>query len=237
MNFLHNPIPTTLNKDIENAISIISSFIEPQEVQATESIIPRDVLDTCSGIAVLTVVKGGIVWSARAGSGLVIAKLPDGKWSAPSAIGTAGFGFGGQIGAEITDFVMLLRTPEAVKAFSRGGNVTLGTNIAIAAGPVGRNAEVSGSVLNTAPIYSYSKSKGLFVGISLEGSAIIERKDANSDFYGRKVSATDILSGAVPQPSQAAALYSAIEKRSTNAKSATSDSHPPTQNTSSNTQL
>lgn len=147
-------------------------------------------------------------------SGIVVARLPDGGWSAPSAIGTAGFGMGGQIGAELTDFVIILNTEAAVKAFSHGGNVTLGGNLSVAAGPVGRSAEASGTIANLAAVYSYSKTKGLFAGISVEGSVILERKDTNSTFYNRKVSAKEILQGQVPPPACAKDLYAALDKRS-----------------------
>jgi lipid-binding SYLF domain-containing protein len=81
-------------------------------------------------------------------------------WSAPSAIGTAGVGAGGQIGVEVTDFVIILNTKDAVKAFSTG-NVTLGGALSVAAGPMGRTGEVAGTVNNFAAVYSYSKSKGM----------------------------------------------------------------------------
>ncbi|PVU96746.1 hypothetical protein BB561_000984 [Smittium simulii] len=210
---LHSPLSKGLENDIEKASKILSSFLYDKEAQYTDKIIPGDILERCKGIAVLTVIKGGILWSGRAGTGLVISRLPGGEWSAPSAIATAGVGFGGQIGAQITDFVMILNTESAVKAFSRGGNITLGANIGVAAGPVGRNAEIGGSIREAAAIYSYSKSKGLFAGISLEGSGIIERKDANEKFYGSKVSADELLSGKIERPQQAQILYDSIKNR------------------------
>jgi lipid-binding SYLF domain-containing protein len=161
----------------------------------------------------MTVVKAGFIYSVRMGSGLVVAKLPDGSWSAPSAIGTAGMGIGGQIGGEITDFVIILNTDDAVRAFSRGGNVTLGGNLSIAAGPIGRSAEAASTVRNMAAVFSYSKTKGLFVGVSLEGSAIIERKDTNARMYGQNSRAADILSGATPRPQCAETLYAALDLR------------------------
>ncbi|KAJ2538744.1 hypothetical protein EV175_006423, partial [Coemansia sp. RSA 1933] len=139
--------------------------------------------------------------------------LPDGNWSAPAAIGLAGAGVGGQIGAELTDFVMILTTDSAVKAFSHGGNVTLGANLGVAAGPWGRSAEASGAVRNLAPVLSYSRSKGLFAGVSLEGSAIIGRKDANEKLYGRKLTAEQLLRGEQPPPPEAAPLYRALNLR------------------------
>ncbi|OMJ26193.1 SH3 domain-containing YSC84-like protein 1 [Smittium culicis] len=216
---MHSPIPVSLEKDIDKAASILTSFISPTEAKYQGKIIPFDILDKCHGIAVLTVVKGGFIWSGRAGSGLVVARLPDGRWSAPSAIGTAGIGFGGQIGAEVTDFVMVLNTKDAVKAFSHGGNLTLGANIAVAAGPVGRSAEASGAVLNAAPVFSYSKTKGLFAGVSLEGSVIIERKGTNARFYGKKVRAEELLTGQIEPSPKAIKLYNSIESRNMRGKS------------------
>ncbi|KAJ1566111.1 hypothetical protein HK405_010936, partial [Cladochytrium tenue] len=134
-------------------------------------------------------------------------------WSAPSGIGTAGFGAGGQIGVELTDFVIILNTKESVKAFSMGGNVTLGGNLSVAAGPIGRNAEAAGAIGALAAIYSYSKTRGLFVGVSIEGSVIVERKETNAAFYRRKISAKEILSGAVPPPPAAEELYRALNRR------------------------
>lgn len=100
------------------------------------------------------------MFSGKAGSGLVIARLPDGSWSAPSCIGTAGIGWGLQIGADITDFVVVLNSEDAVRAFSMGGNVTVGGNISAAAGPIGTGGSVQASLASPAPMFSYSKSKG-----------------------------------------------------------------------------
>lgn len=155
--------------------------------------------------------KQGLFFSGKAGSGIVIARLPDGSWSAPSCIATGGLGWGLQIGADITDFVIVLNSEDAVRAFSIGGNVTIGGNVSAAAGPIGTGGSVQATLAHPAPMFSYSKSKGLFAGISLEGTALIERKDANRDFYGSPVPARDILSGRVPPPEVASRLYEIIE--------------------------
>jgi lipid-binding SYLF domain-containing protein len=164
------------------------------------------------GIAIITMLKGGVVYSLRMGSGIVVSRLPDG-WSAPSAIGVGGMGIGGQIGGEVADFVFILNTEDAVKAFSHGGNVTLGGNLSIAAGPVGRSAEAIGTARDLAAVYCYAKSKGLFVGISVEGTLLIERKEANSGLYGPGVRADMILNGYIPRPSCASGLYDALSSR------------------------
>jgi hypothetical protein len=145
----------------------------------------------------------------------VVARLADGSWSAPTAIGTIGGGFGGQIGFELTDFVFILNDASAVRTFAQAGSLTLGGNVSIAAGPVGRNAEAAGaaSLKGVAGIFSYSKTKGLFAGVSLEGSGIIERRDANEKLYGRRWTAREILSGQVPPPPAAAPLLQVLNSR------------------------
>ncbi|KOS22722.1 SH3 domain-containing protein [Escovopsis weberi] len=133
-----------------------------------DKIIPPSVLSNAKGLAIITVLKAGFLGSGRFGSGLVVARLPDGSWSAPSAIATLGDGFGGQIGFELTDFVFILNDAAAVKTFAQAGSVTLGGNVSLAAGPVGRNAEAAGaaSLRSVSGIFSYSKTKGLFAGVS-----------------------------------------------------------------------
>lgn len=100
------------------------------------------------------------MFSGKAGSGLVISRLPDGSWSAPSCIATGGLGWGLQIGADITDFVVVLNSEEAVRAFSLGGNVTVGGNFSASAGPIGTGGAVQASLAHPAHMFSYSKSKG-----------------------------------------------------------------------------
>lgn len=145
--------------------------------------------------------------------------------SAPSAIGTVGGGFGGQIGFELTDFVFILNDAAAVRTFAQVGSLTLGGNVSIAAGPVGRNAEAAGaaSLKSVAGIFAYSKTKGLFAGVSLEGSAIIERRDANEKLYNRPVKARELLSGAVPTPAAAEPLLRVLNSRVFSGVSANSD--------------
>ncbi|KAJ1554253.1 hypothetical protein HK096_004396, partial [Nowakowskiella sp. JEL0078] len=210
---LNNPIPYEgLAADCAKASSILDHFIKGENA-LDATLIPTKILENAKGVAVITVVKVGFVWTGKIGSGLVIARLQDGRWSAPSSIAMTGVGFGAQIGAQLTDFVFILNTSEAVRAFSHGGNVTLGAQVGIAAGPLGRAVEGSGSVINFAPIYTYSKNQGLFAGLSLEGSVIVARNDANADFYHRKVTPKDLLSGFIEPPTIAEPLYRALNFR------------------------
>eukprot|EP00611_Tribonema_gayanum_P013218 TRINITY_DN2401_c0_g2_i1.p1 TRINITY_DN2401_c0_g2~~TRINITY_DN2401_c0_g2_i1.p1 ORF type:complete len:416 (-),score=97.34 TRINITY_DN2401_c0_g2_i1:168-1415(-) len=135
------------------------------------------------------------------------------EWSAPSAIGTIGMGWGACIGANITDVVLVLNTAAAVEAFCGAGQMSLGAGISVAAGPIGR-AGAGGVTIGTdgdvAPVLSYSHSRGLFAGISLEGAVIAARPDVNRAFYGKDVTAKQLLSGEVDPPPAAAPLYEAL---------------------------
>lgn len=125
--------------------------------------------------------------------------------------------------------MVVLNSAEAVKAFAKGGNVTIGGSLNASAGPIGVGGAVNSALVNPAPMFTYSKSKGLFAGMSLEGTILIERKDANQAFYGQPIPALDLLTGKVPPPEavlplalacgsplylralQASALYETIE--------------------------
>ncbi|KAH8427749.1 SYLF and SH3 domain-containing protein [Aspergillus melleus] len=212
---IHNPLPSSLGSECKKAGKIIASFVDPRQAFGPDKVIPPEILAGAKGLAVLTVLKAGFLGSARFGSGVVVARLADGSWSAPSAIATAGAGFGGQIGFELTDFVFILNDAAAVRTFSQVGTLTLGGNVSIAAGPVGRNAEAAGaaSTKGVAAVFSYSKTKGLFAGVSLEGSMLVERKDANEKLYNSRVSARQLLSGTIRPPPAADPLLNVLNSR------------------------
>ncbi|EHK98916.1 putative SH3 domain-containing protein [Glarea lozoyensis 74030] len=172
---LHNPLPSSMASECKKCGKILTSFVDPRQAFSPDKVIPPNILANAKGLAILTVIKAGFLGSARYGNGVVVARLSDGTWSAPSAIGTGGAGFGGQIGFELTDFVFILNDAAAVRTFSQQGSLTLGANVSIAAGPVGRNGEAAGaaSLKGVAGIFSYSKTKGLFAG-TFEWTVAIE---------------------------------------------------------------
>ncbi|KAJ5899553.1 hypothetical protein N7495_004297 [Penicillium taxi] len=210
---IHNPLPSSLSSECKKASKILTSFIDPKSAFGPDKVIPPDVLANAKGLAILTVLKAGFIGSGRFGSGLVVARLGDGSWSAPSAIMTAGGGVGGQIGFELTDFVFILNDASAVRTFSQAGTLTLGGNVSLAAGPIGRNAEAAGaaSTKGVAAVFSYSKTKGLFAGVSLEGSILVERKDANEKMYNSRVSASQLLTGSIRPPPSTDALMQVLK--------------------------
>ncbi|CAL3969438.1 hypothetical protein PZA11_006012 [Diplocarpon coronariae] len=212
---IHNPLPSSMASECKKCGKILASFIDPRQSFGADKVIPPQILANAKGLAVLTVIKAGFLGSGRYGNGIVVARLSDGSWSAPSAIGVGGAGFGGQIGFELTDFVFILNDAAAVRSFSQAGSLTLGGNVSLAAGPVGRNAEAAGaaSMKGVAGIFSYSKTKGLFAGVSLEGSAIIERRDANEKLYGQRYTAVQLLEGSVRPPPAAQPLMNVLNSR------------------------
>ena len=196
----------SLQDSVDQAAVILKRFKEMPEQS-----IPEKVLRDARGLAILTVVKAGFILSARGGQGIVLARTSaTNGWSGPSAIATGGAGLGFQIGAQASEFVLVLNTAEAVKAFSRGGNVSLGTDLSVAAGPAGRDLAVD--VAPTAAIYSYSRSQGLFAGVSLEGTVIVTRDERNAEYYGKKVAVEDILKGKIPPPAGAQSLIQELKK-------------------------
>ncbi|KAJ5550116.1 hypothetical protein N7535_001941 [Penicillium sp. DV-2018c] len=212
---INNPLPSSMSSECKKAAKILTSFVDPRQAFGPDKVIPPEILAGAKGLAVLTVLKAGFLGSGRFGSGIVVARLADGSWSAPSAIATAGAGIGGQIGFELTDFVFILNDAAAVRTFSQVGTLTLGGNVSLAAGPIGRNAEAAGaaSTKGVAAVFSYSKTKGLFAGVSLEGSMLVERKDANEKLYRNRVSASQLLSGSIRPPPAADALMRVLNSR------------------------
>ncbi|BDD63755.1 hypothetical protein MAP00_008618 [Monascus purpureus] len=210
---IHNPLPASLSSECKKAGKILDSFVSPQFI-TLDSGIPRKVLARAKGLVIFTCFKSGFIFSGRFGSGLIVARLADGSWSAPSAIGTFGGGIGGQGGLELTDFVFVLNTDAAVRAITQSGSITLGGNVSLALGPVGRSVEAMGAMGNngTAGMFAYSKTRGVFCGISFEFSMLGERPDANRKMYKQKVTAKQLLTGEIAPPSGAEPLMSVLNR-------------------------
>ncbi|KAI9847492.1 MAG: hypothetical protein M1837_002393 [Sclerophora amabilis] len=212
---LNNPLPSSMRSECKKAGKILASFVDPRQAFGPDKVIPPQILANAKGLAIITVFKAAFLGSARGGSGVVVARLADRSWSAPSAIVIAGGGFGGQVGLELTDFVFILNDDNAVKTFSQQGSLALSGNISIAAGPVGRNAEAAGqaSLKSVSAVFAYSKTKGLFAGVSLEGSVLRERRDGNEKLYNRRLTAKQLLEGEVRPPPAAEPLMRVLNSR------------------------
>jgi lipid-binding SYLF domain-containing protein len=193
-----------MQDDVDRAVSIIERFAE-----IPETAIPPAVMRDAKGVAILTMTKAGFVVSGRGGTGVVVARTPNG-WSGPSAIGTGGLGVGFQAGVQVSEYVIILNTQEAVSSFAKGNNVTLGGNLSAAIGPIGRSAEAA--VAPQAAIYTYSRSQGIFAGISLEGTVITTRYQQNENYYGKPAFPSDIFAGDIKPPPGAQKLIDVLSK-------------------------
>jgi SH3 domain-containing YSC84-like protein 1 len=202
--FVVSAAQATMQDDVDRALAILERF-----EAIPETAIPPAVMRDAKGVAIFTITKAGFVVSGRGGTGVVLARTENG-WSAPSAIGTGGIGVGFQAGVQVSEHVIILNTPEAVQAFTQGSNFTLGANLSAAVGPVGRSAEAA--VTPYAAVYTYSRSQGIFAGISLEGAVLATRYEANEEYYNKPVYTADILEGKVAPPAGAQKLIDALGK-------------------------
>ncbi|SNX84055.1 related to YSC84 - protein involved in the organization of the actin cytoskeleton [Melanopsichium pennsylvanicum] len=167
--------------------------------------IPPKVLQKAHGLAIFTVFRTGFGFSGASGSGVVLSRLPDGSWSAPSGLLVHTLGYGLLIGLDIYDVVLVLRNQKAVEAFKHP-KLSLGGELSVACGPVGNGAMLDSGV-EAAPCWSYVKSKGFYAGLQLDGNIILKRDDENGRFYkspGIKVD--QILSGQLQGPAPAAIM-------------------------------
>lgn len=177
--------------------------------------VPGDLLDKAECVAIVPgLKKGGLGIGGKYGKGVVMCRKSDHKWTAPSFIAIEGGSFGLQIGFTQVDVVMLFMNRKGVDKLI-SDKFTLGADATVAAGPVGRSATAQTNVRLDAEILSYSRSKGLFAGLALDGATLRQDKDDNRDFYGHEMDPRSILlDGTVPMPEEAAPLARALSHES-----------------------
>jgi len=162
-----------------------------------ESGVPDDLMSHAKAIAVIPhVVKGAFGIGGRYGKGLVSERMANGKWSAPAFVEIGGGSFGLQLGVEATDLVLVFTNDSGLDGLLKG-KVTLGADATVAAGPVGRKASVGTDVMLKSAIFSYSRSKGLFAGVSLDGAAVTMDESANEKVFGKNVNGKAILTSGI----------------------------------------
>ena len=185
--------------------------------------IPQDLLDKAECVIVVpSVKKFALGIGGSYGKGAMVCRGGpgfNGSWGAPAMMRLEGGSFGLQIGGSATDFILLVMNPKGAQSLL-SSKVKLGADASVAGGPKGRSASAETDALMTAEILSYSRSKGLFAGVSLEGSTLREDSGANKDLYGREISAKEIvLEGRVKKPAEAEALDKILQKKSPKNKS------------------
>ncbi|MCH8336302.1 MAG: lipid-binding SYLF domain-containing protein [Proteobacteria bacterium] len=164
---------------VTDATDVIDQFL-----RIPEQSIPPALLSRAYAVAVVPhVFKVGFGLGVRRGKGILVIRQDDGSWSNPAFITLTGGSFGFQIGAQSTDVILVFKTRKGVDGITNG-KFTLGADASIAAGPVGRHASVSTDITFRSEVYSYSRSRGLFAGIALEGAGVTMDRKANAAFYG-----------------------------------------------------
>ncbi|HYM41359.1 MAG TPA: lipid-binding SYLF domain-containing protein [Steroidobacteraceae bacterium] len=178
--------------------------------------IPDRLLERAYGIAVIPdMTKIAWFFGGRRGHGVLLVRDKDGRFTSPVFITMTGGSFGFQWGVQLTDVVLVFTTPKGIEGIN-GGKVTLGGDAAVAAGPVGRQASAGTDATFKAEVYSYSRNRGAFVGLALDGSVISIDDRADGNFYGKPgIAAADILSGSVRSNDDAARRFLAAISTST----------------------
>jgi lipid-binding SYLF domain-containing protein len=189
------PPPAAASAEVERAEAAIRVLDEI--MRAPDRAIPRKLLDEAYAIAVIPgVVKAGLVLGGRHGRGLVSVRTADGTWSNPSYLSLTGGSVGFQAGVQSTDVILVFRSARGLDSLVHG-KFTLGADAAVAAGPVGRTAEAKTDGQLKAEIYSYSRARGLFAGVALDGSAMTIDHRANETTYGAGTTPRMVFEGRV----------------------------------------
>ena len=160
-----------------------SADVIDQLLRIPEKTIPPTLLSRAYAVAVIpNVVKAAFGLGARRGKGILVVRQDDNSWSNPAFITLTGGSFGWQIGAQSTDIILVFKTRKGVDGISNG-KLTLGADASVAAGPVGRHTGIATDVMFQAEVVSYSRSRGLFAGVALEGAGVTMDRKANAAFY------------------------------------------------------
>jgi len=189
-----------------------------KEIMDIPDDIPQDLIDKAECVIVYpSVVKAAFVFGASYGRGAMTCRTGEhftGPWGAPTMMALEGGSFGFQIGGQATDFVLLVMNQRGAKAIL-DNKVKLGADASAAAGPKGRDASAATDVTMRAEVLSYSRARGLFAGVSLEGSTVRPDRDANATLYGKKVTAQEIVfKGAVAVPPSARKMIAYLNQKS-----------------------
>jgi lipid-binding SYLF domain-containing protein len=192
---LSSSVRTANAKDTsdERERAVKAADVLTEIMQISENGIPNELMERAEAVAVFpNVIKGAFGVGGQFGKGLVSERRADGRWSAPSFVKIGGGNVGLQLGVQSTDLVLVFTSRDGFKGLL-DGKVKLGADAAVAAGPVGRNAQVATDVLLKSPVFAYSRSRGLFAGIALDGSVVSIDESANRKVYGKDFTAQDIL--------------------------------------------
>jgi lipid-binding SYLF domain-containing protein len=211
--------PTSHAQAREESRLLVATEVLSELRGQRDDAIPDRLLQRAYGIAVIPdVTKVAFVLGGRRGNGLLVVRDASGKFNNPVFVSITGGGVGWQIGVQSTDIVLVFTTRRGVEGLA-GGQLTLGAGASVAAGPIGRQGEAAAGL--DAEVFSYSRNRGLFAVVSLDGTALSIDKGANARFYERSgVLASEIMSGAVTRDNPNLQSFMAEIARSTSGASA-----------------
>lgn len=195
---------------IEDAMEVIDEMAALRE----KGVAPALLRDADAVVIAPDVIKGGFVVAARHGHGVLLLRDKDGVWGNPIFVTITGGSLGFQVGVQATDLFLVIRNRKSLdRIFSGGGKVTLGADASIAAGPLGRQASAATDAQLRAEILSYSRSRGIFAGVALEGDGLSINAEANERFYGKRdITVTEILTGKAVVPESALQLREKLSR-------------------------
>ena len=192
------PIRSQEGPHSEEASRIRESITVLDEVMATsDTSIPRSITTKAEGIAIFPgTLKAGFIFGGMRGRGILSARTPDG-WSAPTFMTLTGGSIGLQIGGQATDLVLVIMNRRGLEQFVRN-QFKFGADASVAAGPVGRDAQANTDLQLRAEILSYSRARGLFAGVTINGSTVRADVDANERFYGKRLTGPQLVLDPTP---------------------------------------
>ncbi len=210
------PVQAEVSADQRSKIDKASDVLE-NALARTEGGIPKEVINQAQGVAVIPdVVKGAFLVGGRYGEGLLVVRTDKDSWSGPAFISLTGASLGAQAGAEVSDLVLVFNSQKGVDAL-RNGKLSLGGDIAVLAGPVGGKADLQETLRPDADVFAYSRSEGVFAGLSIKGSVIQFDDDANAMFYGKEsVKPETIFAGGQANASMKRNEFTCLVARVTN---------------------
>jgi lipid-binding SYLF domain-containing protein len=191
-------------KKIESATTVLTDFAAMKES------IPSELLAVTQGIIIIPkMINAGLVVGAKRGKGIAMVKNADGTWSNPAFVTMTGGSVGAQIGVQSVDLVLIFRRSKSLTEINKS-SFTLGGDVSVAAGPVGRSSTANTDYKLEAEVYSYSRSKGLFAGISLNGASLDFDATANKNFYGKPTTASAIFKSPASKSEEVTTLKSTL---------------------------
>ncbi|MEP7311328.1 MAG: lipid-binding SYLF domain-containing protein [Pseudomonadota bacterium] len=185
----------------EEAQLLVATEVLDELRTQRDDVIPERIMQRAYGVAVIPdVTKVAFIFGGRHGNGVLVVRDSKGRFSHPVFVSLTGGSVGWQVGAQSTDIVLVFTSKRGTEGIA-DGKLTLGAGVSVAAGPVGRQGEVAAGV--NAEVFAYSRNRGLFAGVALDGTAITISNNANANFYGKRgVLASEIMSGAVTKDSE-----------------------------------